>query len=342
MRHVVGFFIVVFLMVFGALYWKNHQKAVLLQVPTLRVYATSSFISQWGPGPWLRDEFEKQFNCRVEFQDSVDTPTLVQRLKTDPKHQAADVVMGVDQLDAEILTSHFEWTPISVDLNLFEPSVQGWLSRSPLVPYNFSFISFVGRRSQLSPLPQNLQSLLEPRFRGQLSLPDPRTSSVGLQFLAWVVGVMGEDEAFNYIKKLQPQVKVFGTGWSMSYGLFQKGQVLSTLSYITSPVYHLIEDKDNDVVALEFQEGHPLQIELMGLVKNCTQCDLGEKWIHFVLSEGGQKRIMEKNFMFPVRVGVKNASPFGQVPLPRLKSLEVPSSNQKEAWLRRWSQIRKS
>lgn len=343
MKHAVIFLALIFSGSFAALYWKKQKQDKIENIPILRVYASSSFMNQWGPGPWLREKFEAVCGCRVEYTDSVDTTTVLQRLKTEPRHQAADVVIGFDQLDLEWALKSNDWKPLTLDTTVFEEELKPFLNQQMMVPYDWGVISFVGRRSQLSPLPTRFQDLLSEALRNQISLQDPRTSSVGLEFLLWLIKVKGEDAAFQYLRKLNNQIKAYGTNWSMSYGLFQKNQVQVTLSYVTSPVFHLVEDKNNDVVALEFLEGHPIQVEFAGVSANCRNCDLAQKFILLLLSDEGQKVVMSKNYMFPVRKGVREGSVFAQVPKPRLLPTgDLPSMNERERLLRRWTQVRRA
>ena len=128
----------------------------------------------------------------------------------------------------------------------------------------------------------------------------------------------------------------------MAYGLFRKKQAATAWSYVTSPVYHVVEEKDNDVVAVEFNEGHPLQFEFVGIPSICKQCDLAQKFVQFVFSPEGQKAIMEKNYMFPSVQGVKVGTSFAAVPNFKTGLLtNVPSISERERLLKRWSQIRR-
>ena len=167
-------------------------------------------------------------------------------------------------------------------------------------------------------------------------------SSPGLQFLLWLIQIKGEEKAFEFLKAFNQQLHSYAPSWSTAYGLFQKAQALSTYSYVTSPIYHLIEDKSMDVVALELEEGHPAQFELGGVPATCKNCELGEKFMELVLSPEGQKIIMEKNFMFPVVRGVKDETPFATIPNYQIVELSVlPNVSDRERILKKWSALRR-
>ena len=49
----------------------------LAQEKTLTVYTYESFVSDWGPGPKVKEEFEKTCGCKVEWvgvADGVEEP----------------------------------------------------------------------------------------------------------------------------------------------------------------------------------------------------------------------------------------------------------------------------
>ncbi len=57
--------------------------------------------------------------------------------------------------------------------------------------------------------PQNLEDLLNPAFKGEIITPDPRKSGTGFTFLSSVVQAMGEDKAWDFLKKFKGQVAQF-------------------------------------------------------------------------------------------------------------------------------------
>ena len=343
MKHLLVFLVFIFLGLFVALYVRQHQDPNHDERAILRVYAPSSFIKQWGPGPWLKEIFESSCECRVEYHDASDASALVQRVKSEPQNRAADLVLGFDQYDLEIAQNGLEWKQIKVDTDTFEESIRPLLSRSNFVPYDWGVISFLIHKSEITKTPETLEDLLGPELNSNISVQDPRTSSPGLQLLLWIIQVRGEEQGFNYLQKFQNQVKVWGPNWSTSFGLFQKKQVKATLSYATSMVAIQKEDPNSDIISLPFKEGHPVQYEFLGIPSTCQHCDLAEKFASFLFSKEGQKTVMEKNYMFPVIKGVMNGTGFEK--LPEYKTIDmtiIPNEAERERILKKWSQMRRS
>ncbi len=343
MRHFLIYLILVVAGLVTAVFLKTGKNGVVDSKALVRIYAPTSFMSQWGPGPWLKEKFEASCNCQVEFSDSANINLLLQRLKSEGTSLGADLVLGLDQYDLEKAQASFEWKKMDLGASDFEEDVQPFVSRGVFTGYDWSILSFVVRRSEMKQLPQTLDDLMREEFRGKISIEDPRTSTPGLQFLLWLIQSKGEEETFSFLKKFESQVLAYSPTWSTAYGLFQKGQAKAAFSYVTSPVYHLIEEKSNDVVAVEMKEQHPIQIEFLAQPVNCRSCDLGEAFAKLILSPEGQKMVMEKNYMFPVVKGVKDGTPFQAVPKFKvLDSNVIPSMAERERILKRWSELRRA
>ena len=54
--------------------------------------------------------------------------------------------------------------------------------------------------------PSTFTDLLNPLFKGEIVLPDPRTSGTGYTLLASLIQLWGEDKAFNFFKQLDQNV----------------------------------------------------------------------------------------------------------------------------------------
>lgn len=341
MKNFIVYLVLIFGGLFVAQFVKTNQETARESKPVVRVFASSSFVAQWGPGPWIKSKFEETCGCRIEFFDGADSTILMQRLKSESR-LGADLVLGFDQYDLEMARAGFGWKKSNVDRSRFVDEIQKVWPETDFVPYDWGVLSFVFRQSELTHLPRNFDELLAPEFVSGLSMQDPRTSSPGLQFFLWIVQVMGEDQAFQYLKKFNKQVKAYSTSWSMAYGLFSKSQAKGAFSYVTSPVYHKVEEKNLDVVAVSFDEGHPTQLEYMGIPATCTQCELAEKLKDLILSAEGQKIIMEKNYMFPVIKDVRAGTVFADVPPYRTLAVPVVAPAERERLLKKWSVLRRS
>jgi thiamine transport system substrate-binding protein len=313
---------------------------------TLKVFAYSTFVNDWGPGPELKKMFEAECSCQVEFIEAADSGILLQRMKLEGEKLKVDVVLGFDQLDLKTAQDVVSWRALETGIEDLAPEVGSIEHLKPFLPFDWGVLAFVVRKNEVPNAEMSLDDLLKPEWKGQIAIEDPRTSSPGLQFLYWIRKVKGPEGMNAYLQALLPQTHSVSSSWSLAYGLFQQKQVRTVLSYLTSPIYHLVEEKNANYQALRFKEGHPVQFELVGVPQTCRNCELAEKFVQFLVSAPAQKKIMEKNYMFPVRAGVAEG-PFAEALKPGvLPPLLPPTSLEdialKESLLDQFSKLRES
>ncbi|WP_137136820.1 thiamine ABC transporter substrate binding subunit [Rhizobium sp. FKY42] len=306
------------------------------EAKSLTVYTYESFISKWGPGPKVRAAFEKTCGCTVNFVGVSDGVALLTRLKLEGQTSKADIVLGLDTnlIDEAKQTGLF--APHGIDAA--SAKVPGSFTDDIFVPYDYGHFAIVYDTQALKTPPKSLKELVEGDASQKIVIQDPRTSTPGLGLLLWVKSVYG-DKAPEAWAKLKNRVLTVTPGWSEAYGLFTKGEAPMVLSYITSPAYHMVEEKTDRYQAAKFEEGHYIQIEVSGALKASQNPDLARKFLSFTLSPEFQSIIPTTNWMMPVAA---TATPlpgaFSKLQQPE-KTFLMPSAEvakNRQAWIREW------
>jgi len=264
----------------------------LAQTPELTVYTYDSFISEWGPGPAIKQAFEAECGCMLNLVGAGDGAALLGRLKLEGARTNADIVLGLDTglIAAARETGLFMAHTIEADLDL----PLEW--NDPLfLPYDWGYFAFVGNRDEAHPT--SFRELADSNLK--IVIQDPRSSTPGLGLLMWVRSVYG-DEAEGLWEALADNIVTVTPGWSEAYGLFLEGEADLVLSYTTSPAYHLIAEEDDSKVALPFSEGHYMQIEVAGKLAATDQPELADQFLRFMLADAFQSVIPTTNWMYPV------------------------------------------
>lgn len=285
----------------------------------LRVMAYSSFLSSFGPASLLKEEFEKTCQCEVELVDGGDSAMMLQKLRLRQDGFHPDLVIGFDQWTLAEAKQQVKWRRLDLGDVEWHPQVVSSLTET-FVPFDWAPMTFIYREGEIQP-PSQLNDLLDPRFKNNITLQDPRSSTPGLQFFYWIHALKGGD-TFAFLKSLKQSIHSVSPSWSSSYGLFKKRQAQLTFSYVTSVVYHWQEEADESYKAVEFPQGHPIQVEFAGVPQNCGACELAEGFVRFMLTKTSQSTIMNKNYMLPVIQGVVSDTLFEKV--PGLKTVDTP------------------
>ncbi|PJI39942.1 MAG: thiamine ABC transporter substrate binding subunit [Rhizobium sp.] len=303
---------------------------------TLTVYTYESFISEWGPGPKVKEAFEKTCGCTVDFVGVADGVALLTRLKLEGTGTKADLVLGLDtNLVAEAKeTGLFE--PHGIDVSAVK--VPGGFSDDVFVPYDYGHFAVIYDTETMKTPPKSLKELVEGDPKDKIVIEDPRTSTPGLGLLLWVKSVYG-DEADEAWAKLKGRVLTVTPGWSEAYGLFTKGEAPMVLSYTTSPAYHMVAENTERYQAAAFSEGHYIQIEVAGLLKGAPQKDLARQFLSFMVTPAFQDTIPTNNWMMPAAATSEPLpDAFGKLVSPEKTFLMTPEevATHRKAWIDEW------
>lgn len=302
----------------------------------LTIYTYESFTSEWGPGPKVKAAFEKTCGCTVNFVSVADGVALLSRLKLEGTGTKADVVLGLDTnlITEAKATGLFDAS--GVDTSALK--VPGDFKDDVFVPYDYGHFAVIYDTQTIKTPPASLKELVDGDPAQKIVIEDPRTSTPGLGLLLWVKSVYG-DKAPEAWAKLKKRVLTVTPGWSEAYGLFTKGEAPMVLSYTTSPAYHMVSENTDRYQAAAFSEGHYIQIEVAGLLKNAPDKALAQDFLKFMVTSGFQDTIPTNNWMMPVS---KTSEPlpdaFGKLVNPSktfLMSSDEVAKNRK-AWIDEW------
>lgn len=266
-------------------------QATAQEKPVLTIYTYDSFVSDWGPGPQIKQAFEATCACQLQFVGAGDGAALLARLRLEGARTGADIVLGLDT----------NLTAAARDTGLFAPhGVQAdfdlpitWQDDT-FVPFDWGYFAFVANAE--GEAPGNFRALGESDV--SIVIQDPRSSTPGLGLLMWVKAAYGE-QAGEIWEGLADNIVTVTPGWSEAYGLFTEGEADMVLSYTTSPAYHLIAEDDDGKRAIPFSEGHYMQVEVAAKLASTDQPELADQFLQFMLTDAFQAVIPTTNWMYP-------------------------------------------
>ncbi len=299
----------------------------------LVIYTYESFISEWGPGPIIKKEFEKECNCELEFIGIDSSIGILGRLKLEGEETSADIILG---LDANLLTTASNTNLLAkhnVNISNLELPIN-W-SNDFFIPYDWGHFAFIYNSKILNKPPKSFTELANESSL-KIIIQDPRTSTPGLGLLLWVKSIF-KDQSKNIWEKLSSRIVTVTKGWSESYGLFLEGEADMVLSYTTSPAYHIIAEEEKKYKSAIFEEGHYLQIEVAAITKKGSVSPLASDFMSFILDDKFQKIIPTTNWMFPV-TGVELPDTFLNLKKPNIVLLMDANEIEKnrKIWINEW------
>ncbi|AYK19420.1 thiamine ABC transporter substrate binding subunit [Aeromonas veronii] len=302
---------------------------------TLTVYTYSSFTAEWGPGPKIKQAFEKACDCTLNLVPLEDGVAILNRLRLEGNHSKADLVLGLDDALISEAKQSGLFAPHPAKLDSIK--VPGGWQDDTFVPYDYGYFAFVYDKDKLKQPPKSLKELVE-RPDLKVIYQDPRTSTPGQGLMLWMKSVYGDKAPAAWAELAKKTVTVT-KGWSEAYGMFLDGEADMVLSYTTSPAYHLIAENKPQYQAAAFEEGHYRQVEVAAKLKSAKQEKLADQFLQFMVSPAFQQEIPTGNWMYPV-IDTPLPKGFEQmitVAKPLAFSSDEVAANRK-GWIREWLQ----
>ncbi len=266
--------------------------AALAWSPSARAAGTLNAYSIW-PENWARpmfEEFEKATAIHVNFVRFSSGEALA-RVMAEKNNPRVDVLFGgpVETFAAGIKEGIFEpyKPPAFAALPArFKHADGQWvaIADDPLVfMSNAKFL----KENNLKP-PASWEDLLHPAYKNMIQMADARTSGTAVTRIFSILEVNGRDEnkAFDYMKKLRPNVQLYtksGGGGTLPVGLGQAG----------AGIFFIVDALDTKAkgygVAISFpKEGIGTAAEAIALLKGAKNADLGKRLIDWATSPAMQ------------------------------------------------------
>ncbi len=283
------------------------------------VYTYESLLA-WGPDPdavykKVFDGFTNATGIKVEIRKFSDAGEMLSEVIRQVKEGKveADVVIGIDNI--QIIKAKEEgvlepFIPSNIG-EIYEWLVQDYDPEHYAIPYDYGVIAFVYDTNYINP--DQMSNLTFESFYGDLGktlvVEDPRTSSTGLAFLLYQIGVyekyLGKDWT-QWWRDVKPKVV---KSWGDAYDLFLNEQYHIVVSYGTDPAYsYFFYNSTRYGAALATYNGKPLawlQIEGIGIVKGAPHRKAAEKFVEWFLSKDVQEEIPLNNWMYPANKNVE-------------------------------------
>ena len=298
----------------------------------LNIYTYDSFISEWGPGPQLKTAFEQTCNCSLNFIAVEDGVSILNRARIEGDKTKADVLLGLDNALIEttrqqnLVQEHgADLSGLSGHLNWQDPA---------FIPFDYGTFAFIYDSRKISQPATSLEALIA--SDAQIIYQDPRTSTPGQGFMAWMKAVYGDNAAEKW-QQLSDNTVTVTKGWWEAYSMFLEGGSDYVLSYTTSPAYHQVAEQKDHYKAALFSEGHVSQIEVAAISRYSRQPELAAQFLQFLISPEAQKIIPVTNWMLPVIDNAELPDAFDQLIQPEALGFTPRQlADNRSAWLKEW------
>jgi thiamine transport system substrate-binding protein len=129
----------------------------------LVVYTYESFVADWGPGPAIKEAFEAECDCTLEWVGVQDGVAILTRLRLEGANSRADVALGLDQnLIVEARQTGL-FAPHETSTDRIDVPIE-WTDEV-FLPYDYGHFAVVYDRETVSEPPRSLEDLVSGESR---------------------------------------------------------------------------------------------------------------------------------------------------------------------------------
>jgi iron(III) transport system substrate-binding protein len=180
--------------------------------------------------------------------------------------------------------------------------------------------------------------LLEPRFKGEVQVADPNSSGTSYTMLATIVQLMGEDAAFDYLKKLHRNINQYTKSGAAPAKATSLGETLIGITFQHDMVTFIVDGASIKVVSP--CEGTGYEIGSMSIIKGAHNLDSAKKWYDWALTPAAQALGGEaKSYQVPSNKDVKpppHAPDFSKIKFIDYDFVKYGSSTERTRLLAKW------
>ncbi len=166
--------------------------------------------------------------------------------------QIADLGYLADLTD---ISDFSVYTPDSVQSKYYIPE----LRNGGCIAVNLDRLASLGLD-----VPTSYEDLLDPQYKGHISMPNPSSSGTGYMFLLSLVNEWGEAEALEYFDKLAENIHSFTSSGSAPISSLALGEVAIALGMTSDAVTQRKEGANIEI--LFFEPGSPNSLYGQGII----------------------------------------------------------------------------
>ncbi len=214
----------------------------------------------------LREQLKEKFPDIEVTVQQLSTGNNAAKIKAEGTNTEADIVLGLETASFAQIAEHFASLE-GFDVSQYLDGVNGsdnryytWEKADGAFIVNTAVLKEKGLAE-----PATYDDLLKPEYAGLIAMPSPKTSNTGYMFLNTWVNTMGEDAAFDYVDKLQKNIKQFTESGSGPVKLLNQGEIAIGLGMVFQAAEQIGQGMPLKII--QPADGCPYNTTSFGIIK---------------------------------------------------------------------------
>ncbi len=155
--------------------------------------------------------------------------------------------------------------------------------------------------------PKCWKDLLDPRLKDQIQMPDPRNTGTGYTFIATLIQLWGEEEAFRYLKALHNNISQYAKSGTEKSNL-SRGEAAVTIGFING--YASEKEKGAPVEAILPCDGDSYSLGGISILNGARNLENAKLFMDWALTAEAQEIAWREEKMYQIPTNIyAQASP---------------------------------
>lgn len=204
-------------------------------------------------------------------------------------------------------------------------------------PLGFGYNSELLAKKKL-PIPKTWNDLLNPAFKGEIQVANPASSGTAYTMVATLVQLMGEDKAFEYMKKLHTNISQYTRSGTGPIKAAARGETTVSISFVHDAPGEKMQGFPVETVTPA--DGTGAEIGSMSIIKGARNLEAAKKFYEWALTPGAQEMAAAaKQFQLPSNKSAKNDAripDFKKIKFINYDYAKYGASNERRRLIAKW------
>ena len=154
------------------------------------------------------------------------------------------------------------------------------------------------------PVPKTWNDLLKPEYKGEIQVANPASSGTAYTMVATLVQLMGEDKAFDYMKKLHRNISQYTRSGTAPIKAVARGETSVSISFVHDGPGEKMQGFPVETITPS--DGTGAEIGSMSLIKGARNLEAAKKFYEWALMPSAQEMgAAAKQFQLPSNKSAK-------------------------------------
>ena len=300
MKKIVLFFLVVLILSCS----KQDKNKIPEEIQTLNIYAVDVFLNE-DFYENIIPIFTKIFKCEVNVIKFSNALSMLETAILERDSTDIDLLFGIDNTLLFLAGKDSPFIQYeSKNLHYIHENLI-FDKKHQINPVCYSNIAFNYNSYVISDPPITFGEMQDGKFKDQIIILDPRTSSIGRAMLYWSVAAFGRNGYGHFWRSIKENVFSIFDNQNDAYNAYLAGEAPMIIGMETTPIYHIQHDNTDKYKSTIPKEGGFKFIVGVGILNSSQHKYYARKFVDFLLSREFQEMITEEMWMKPVNKRIK-------------------------------------